>query len=120
MPATPNRSGAVSRDSSNRRSACSCQRHSYARKEVDVVGAVQTVIGSSGNPAADGDLRSTEQPSRDCPGLHSGPIKRDEIGHLASVERQFKNALVLDNLTDARRACLNQRRVCLIFKLLAE
>ena len=41
------------------------------------------------------------------------PGEHDQVRDLASDERQFQNAGVLDHLADAGRPCLDHRRVCL-------
>src|SRR5262245_51372677 len=42
---------------------------------------------------------------------HSRSGKLDEVGWIASVERQLEDPLILDYLTNACSACLHQRRV---------
>src|SRR5262249_30678409 len=46
--------------------------------------------------------------------------KRDQIGHVAAVERQFENPLILDHLADAYASCFNQRGIGLNLNLLAD
>src|SRR5207244_6881351 len=49
--------------------------------------------------------------------LHSAARKRDQVLNVAAVEWQFENSLILDDLTDRRTSCFNQRRIGLNLNL---
>ena len=73
-------------------------RHGCANQEVHVIGAIQAVVGSSRNTAADGDLRAAEQPPRNCSCLYSSAVECDQVGHLAPCLDQRRVDLNLDLL----------------------
>jgi hypothetical protein len=76
--------------------------------------AVHDVADAVGLPARDRDggrrkvLVGVEIPGRRRRGE---PREEDQLGHLASVERQLDDALVIDDLADARAVSFDGRRV---------
>src|SRR5262245_56184226 len=84
-----------------------------------MVRAIKTVVCTVERLTADAYRVEVEKPcltnSRETDG---GTGECDQIGDVASVERELENALVLNNCADCRSACLNERGIGLNLDLL--
>ena len=86
-----------------------------------MIRAVQAVVrtqqvgptrAAAGHASADtNDGKIAEPPRLRDAGLDRCAPESDEVGHVAPVQRQFHNPLVLDDLADTRAARLHQRGV---------
>src|SRR5712691_3515897 len=79
--------------------------------EVDVTGPVQVIGRSEAQSAAHGDDRSCKSIIARCCGLDRGAIERDQIRYDSSIERQFYDPLVLNDLADSGISGFNQSSV---------
>ena len=86
------------------------QRHVGAGHEVVVIGAIQTVVGPERSATADADVVQVGEQRTACLARHHArSSESDEIHNIAPVERQFHNALVLDNLAHAGTTGLDKQ-----------
>ena len=86
-----------------------------------MIGAVQRVVQSRVQSASDRNIALRERISAaagDRGRRRRRAGKSDQLDHLPSIQRQFENAGILDNLADARVSCFHQRRIRLNFDLL--
>ena len=77
------------------------QRHIRAGHKINVTGSIQRVIDRIPERAAHLYVRFRRAILRPaCRRLHGCSGKRNQVADLASIEGQFQDSLVLDNLTD--------------------
>ena len=77
------------------------QRHIRAGHKINVTGSIQRVIDRITERAANLYVRFRRTVLRPaCRRLHRCSGKRNQVADLASIEGQFQDSLVLDNLTD--------------------
>ena len=87
------------------------QRHAAAALQVVVHGAIEKVRHAEGLTAGHRHTHAAGEVvgrRRSC--LHRGAREHDQVGNLASLERQLENPLLLDHLADAGAAHVDERR----------
>ena len=94
------------------------QVQTHTCKEIDVIGAVQTVVRSGWNTPANGDLRAAEQPPCSRSRLHRRPRQRDQVRNVPAIQRQLQDTLIFDHLSHARRPGFHESRIGLNLNLL--
>src|SRR5262249_36204891 len=86
-----------------------------------MVSAIERVVGSERGLAADADRIQVQEPSRPHSGKTYGCSgKRDQIRHIAAVQRQFDDALVFDYRTNRGSPGFDQRGVRLDLNLFGD
>ena len=95
--------------------------HAHAGNKIDMSGAIQTIVHAVAQSACDRDVIHAREILRERRIRHDGAAgQRDQIGHLASVERQLQNSRILDNLAHTGASRFHQSRVCLNLDLLSD
>ena len=83
-----------------------------------MVGAVQTVIGSIGQAAADRDVRQiVKQAACTDRGCHGAAGKCNQVCNQSAIERKFQDLLILHDLRDAGASRFHLSGVPLNFDL---
>src|SRR5205085_12636392 len=98
-----------------------CKGHVCAREVIAMVGSVEAVVCSKGRLPADAYRIQIEKPCRaDRRETHRRRGQWNQVRHVASVERQFDNALVLDDRSDGRSPGFDQSRIGFNLDLLGD